>query len=201
MPSPIRASVLKLVLWAIFGTAALAVTALPANAADAIPAKVTVCNSCHGPDGLPPSPTTPIIWGQQGNYLVKQMNDYRSGDRNNNPIMSAIARGVEPEDTPKIAAYYAAKSWPARQAVTAALAAPPPAAIADKIAMCRVCHQQNFQGGEQGPRLAGLSYEYLVAAMTSFADGRRTNNADMPGLMKALTESERDAMARYLARL
>lgn len=191
---------LKFLLWAIFGTAALFTTA--AAAADAIPTKVTVCNSCHGPDGVPPSPTTPIIWGQQGNYLVKQMNDYRSGARNNNPIMSAIARGVEQEDTPKIAAYYAAKSWPARQVTTAAaVAAPPPAAIADKIETCRVCHQQNFQGGEQGSRLAGLSYEYLVAAMTSFADGQRTNNADMPGLMKALTASERDAMARYLAAL
>ena len=129
------------------------------------------------------------------------MNDYRSGARNNNAIMSAIMRDVLPQDTPKVAAYYAAKNWPARQVATAALAAPPPAAIADKIETCRVCHQQNFQGGEQGPRLAGLSYEYLLAAMTSFADGRRTNNADMPGLMKALTESERDAIANYLAGL
>ena len=193
---------LKVLLWAIFGAAALFAAVAAAAAADAIPTKVTVCNSCHGPDGVPPSPTTPNIWGQQENYLVKQMNDYRSGVRGNSPIMSAIMRDVAQEETGKIAAHYAAKSWPARQvAAAAALAAPPPAAIADKIATCRACHQQNFQGGEQGPRLAGLSHEYLVAAMTSFADGRRTNNADMPGLMKALTESERDAMARYLAGL
>jgi mono/diheme cytochrome c family protein len=37
--------------------------------------------------------------------------------------------------------------------------------------------------------------------MNSFADGHRTNNLDMPGFMKALTESERDAMGHYLAGL
>ena len=66
---------------------------------------------------------------------------------------------------------------------------------------CRACHQQNFEGGPPAPRLAGLSYEYLVAQMNAFADGERTNNLDMPGFMKALTEKERDAMAHYLSGL
>jgi len=191
---------------AIFGAAvivAVAAVAAPAAAADVIEAKLQVCNSCHGPNGIPASPTTPNIWGQQQNYLVKQLHDYRSGDRNNYPIMSAIAGGVAQEDTRKIAAYYAAKSWPARPA--AALPAAPPqgidSAIAGKIAMCRACHQQNFEGGAAAPRLAGLSYEYLAASMRSFADDQRTNNGDMPKFMKALTASERDAMARYLSGL
>jgi hypothetical protein len=37
--------------------------------------------------------------------------------------------------------------------------------------------------------------------MRSFADDERTNNLDMPKLMKALTESEREAIARYLSGL
>ena len=51
------------------------------------------------------------------------------------------------------------------------------------------------------PRLAGLSYEYLAAAMLAFANGERTNNLDMPGFMRALTERERNAIARYLSLL
>ena len=51
------------------------------------------------------------------------------------------------------------------------------------------------------PRLAGLSYEYLVAAMRAFANEERTNNDDMMKIMKMFSESERDAMARYLAGL
>jgi cytochrome c553 len=94
-----------------------------------------------------------------------------------------------------VANYFAGKTWPARQGGPAA-ASPP-----EKITMCRACHGQNFEGGAPAPRLAGLSYEYLTASMSSFADGHRTNNLDMPGFMKALTESERDAMAHYLAGL
>jgi mono/diheme cytochrome c family protein len=37
--------------------------------------------------------------------------------------------------------------------------------------------------------------------MRDYADGQRTNNHDMPGFMKALTDSERDAIAHYLAGL
>jgi len=49
--------------------------------------------------------------------------------------------------------------------------------------------------------LAGLSYEYLVTSMRSFANDERTNNGDMPKFMQMLTESERDAIAHYLADL
>jgi mono/diheme cytochrome c family protein len=37
--------------------------------------------------------------------------------------------------------------------------------------------------------------------MREFATGERPNNLDMPKFMRALTESERDAIARYLAAL
>jgi len=46
-----------------------------------------------------------------------------------------------------------------------------------------------------------LSYEYLLASMNSFASGERTNNLDMPGFMKTLSVSQREAIARYLAGL
>ena len=172
-----------------------AITAVPAYAADDIEAKAQMCDACHGQNGVPADPKTiPIIWGQQQSYLVKQLRDYRNGERDN-PIMSPIAKALAQEDLRKIAAYFAAKSWPARQA--AAAAASPP----NGIAQCQPCHQPNFEGGPPAPRLAGLSYEYLVASMRDFAADERTNNGDMPKFMQALTDSERDAMARYLSGL
>ena len=172
-----------------------AVAAVPADAADDIEAKVQSCAVCHGQNGVPIDPKTiPIIWGQQQSYLVKQLRDYRNGERDN-PIMSPIAKALAQEDLRKIAAYFAAKSWPARQA--AAAAASPP----NGIAQCQPCHQPDFEGGPPAPRLAGLSYEYLVASMRDFAADERTNNGDMPKFMQALTDSERDAMARYLSGL
>jgi cytochrome c553 len=177
-----------------FGAAAIAAAIAMPAAADDIEAKVQVCGACHGTNGVPTSPTIPVIWGQQQNYLVKQLHDYRAEDRNN-PIMAPVAAGIKQEDTRPIAAYFAGKTWPTRP--TPAAATPEPA----KIAMCKACHQPNFEGGAPAPRLAGLSYDYLVSAMKSFADGERTNNGDMPKFMKALGDSERQEMAKYLAGL
>jgi cytochrome c553 len=178
-----------------FAGIGLAIATVTAYAADDIEAKVQMCAVCHGQNGVPLDPKTmPIIWGQQQSYLVKQLRNYRNGERNN-AIMTPIAKGLAQEDIRKIAAYFAEKKWPA-QAASGAHPSPPPG-----IAQCQPCHQPNFEGGMPAPRLAGLSYEYLVATMRAFATDERTNNGDMPKFMHALTESERDAMARYLSSL
>ena len=180
----------------IFGMGiGLAVTVPPAHAADEIEAKAQLCAACHGDKGAPADPKTmPVIWGQQQSYLMKQLRDFRSGERAS-AIMSPIAKGLAEGDLRKMAAYFAAKTWPARQA-----SAKPPAPPKG-IGQCQACHQPNFEGGMPAPRLAGLSYEYLAAAMRAFATGERTNNLDMPKFMHALTERERDTIARYLAAL
>jgi cytochrome c553 len=108
--------------------------------------------------------------------------------------MSPIAKDLAEGDLRKIAAYFAAKTWPARASAKPPL---PPKGIAQ----CQACHQPDFQGGMPAPRLAGLSYEYLAAAMRAFAAEERTNNLDMPKFMQMLTERERNAIARYLSAL
>ncbi len=174
----------------------IAVMAVPANADD-IEAKVQTCSQCHGQAGEPTDPKTiPIIWGQQGNYLYKELHDFHSGDRAS-PIMAPVAHDISLADLRKVAAYFAAKTWPVQH--TGPAAAPPPPGVAEKIAMCRACHQQNFEGGAPAPRIAGLSYDYLVAAMRAFSDGERSNNLDMPKFMHVLSDSDRDAIAHSLS--
>ena len=172
-----------------------ATLAVPATAADEIEAKVQVCGSCHGQNGEPMDPKTmPIIWGQQQNFLVKQLHDYRAGDRAN-PIMAAMAKTLTQEELRPAAAYFASKTWPAPRAAAAAVPAP------GGIAVCQICHQEKFVGGAPAPRLAGQSYEYLLKAMNGFADGERTNNMDMVTIMKALSADERQTIARYISSL
>jgi cytochrome c553 len=180
---------------AIFGMGiGLAVALPPAHAADEIEAKALLCAACHGDKGVPSDPkATPVIWGQQQSYLMKQLRDFRNGERNS-AIMSPIAKGLTEGDLRRIAAYFAAKPWP--EHASGNVPSPP-----KDIAQCQACHQPNFQGGMPAPRLAGLSYEYLVAAMRAFATGERANNLDMPKFMRGPTERERDAIARYLSAL
>jgi len=181
----------------IFGTGiGLAIaTAVPAHAADDVEAKAQPCAACHGQNGVPTDPKTiPIIWGQEASYIFKQLRDYRNGERSS-PIMAPIAKDIKEEDLRKISAHFAAKNWPTSN--TAPVSAPLPKGITQ----CQPCHQPNFQGGPPAPRLAGLSYEYLVESMRAFAIDQRTNNGDMPKFMQMLTENEREAIARYLSAL
>src|ERR1700684_3970020 len=83
-------------------------------AADDISAKAQVCTLCHGPGGVPAGPAIPVIWGQQENYLVKELHDYRAGDRDN-AMMAPVAAHIAQEDTRPMAAYFAAKTWPRSQ--------------------------------------------------------------------------------------
>jgi cytochrome c553 len=188
----------------VFGVlVVLVVLAAPANAAEAIPspstpaefgAKLLVCNACHGENGVPKNAMTPVISGQQENYLVKQLHDFQSGDRNFE-VMSWMANTLSQADLGSAAAYFAKKDWPARSA-GAASASPP-----NGMAVCEICHQQNFVGGLTAPRLAGQSYEYLVEAMRRYAEGEQKNNADMMKIMEAISPAEREGMARYISGL
>lgn len=169
---------------------------VPANAADDIEAKLQVCSSCHGANGVPTDPKTiPIIWGQTQVFLVKQLHDYRAGDRDN-AVMAAMAKALTQEELRPAAAYFEKKPWPARQG-------PAPVAVAEPkgIEVCQACHQKGFVGGMPAPRLVGQSYDFLIKQMNAFADGTRTNNMDMVKIMQELSPADRDAMAHYIASL
>jgi cytochrome c553 len=169
--------------------------ASPGNAAEAqaiLGAKLLVCNTCHGADGVPRSAKTPVIWGQQEAFLLKQMHDFQNGDRDSE-VMSWMATALTQGELGSAAAYFAKKNWPARSAGAASTS--PPAVVA----VCQVCHQQNFVGGVAAPRLAGQTYEYLVEAMRRYAEGERKNSADMMNIMQAISPAEREAMARYIS--
>jgi cytochrome c553 len=178
----------------------LAALAAPAIAAEAsasqaeFGAKLLVCNVCHGDKGVPKNATIPILWGQQENYLAKQLHDFQSGDRNFE-VMSWMTINLSPAELTTAAGIFAKKSWPARPA--AAAPASPPA----MVAVCQVCHQQNFVGGLPAPRLAGQSYEYLVEAMRRYAEGERTNSPEMKAIMAAISPADRETIARYISGL
>lgn len=90
--------------------AALAAGALAGPAAADVAAGrelAGTCRVCHGLDGVGTNPTIPNIGGQSEQYLVKQMEDFREGRRENEQ-MSIIAQGLSDEDIGALAAYYAA---------------------------------------------------------------------------------------------
>ncbi|MCK0209072.1 cytochrome c [Starkeya koreensis] len=64
------------------------------------------CAVCHGPNGIAQMPTAANLAGQQELYLIKALEDFRSGKRENE-MMTVIAKGLSDSDVANLAAWYA----------------------------------------------------------------------------------------------
>ena len=83
--------------------------ALAGGDAAAGKAKAAMCSSCHAPDGNSMVPTFPKLAGQNERYLIKQMNDIKSGARSNgqSAAMKGVMHLVSDEEMQALAEYIA----------------------------------------------------------------------------------------------
>jgi cytochrome c553 len=180
----------------VAAAAAVLLGAGPARA-QSIETTEQLCASCHGAHGSPSDETVPIIWGQQAAYLRKQLDDYRSGDRDSE-IMSSIAESLSDAQIERLAEHFANDAWPARGKLALPVA---PAAIG----ACKACHGADLTGGTNAsggaPRLADQFSPYLLDTMNAYADGERANSPLMSGLMQSLSPPQRKMIGDYLAAL
>jgi cytochrome c553 len=160
--------------------------------------KATVCATCHGDKGIPVDHAYPVIWGQQQGYLYFQLRDFKSGSRKND-LMSAVAATLDRTDLMPLAAYFAAKPWPALRQPTPSDADAAVAQRDNTSIGCTGCHLGQYQGAQTVPRLAGQNHDYLLKTMRDFRSGARGNNPGMTDLMKATKEADFPAIANYLA--
>ena len=65
------------------------------------------CQTCHGLDGLSKIPDSPNIAGSPEQYLARQLNAFRKGERKNE-MMSLVVQPLTDQDVADLAAYYAA---------------------------------------------------------------------------------------------
>ncbi len=71
---------------------------------------VYACVNCHGERGRGKAPNVavfPVIGGQHRDYLLKQLNNFRAGERSNDPagMMSDIAKSLSEEEMQAVTAY------------------------------------------------------------------------------------------------
>jgi cytochrome c553 len=78
-----------------------------AFAGDAAAGKVksAACTGCHGVNGVSSNPMWPNLAGQQEGYLVKQLQAFRDGVRDD-PLMTPMAKTLSDADIDNLAAYY-----------------------------------------------------------------------------------------------
>jgi cytochrome c553 len=170
----------------------------PAARADTVEEKAAVCSGCHGENGVPVDKSIPVIWGQNEGYLYLEMRDFKLGNRKNS-VMSQIAGGLEKADMKELAAYFAAKPWPNLGQPATDAATAQHAETVDNSAGCKGCHLADWQGDSVTPRIGSQGVQYLRETMAQFRNGERTNNPWMVALLKTFTDSDIDALAKYLA--
>jgi cytochrome c553 len=76
------------------------------DAKAAEPQASTLCAGCHGPMGVSSNPLWPNLAGQKEQYLIKQLTDYKGGQRQD-PVMGPLAQTMDAKAIEDFAAYYA----------------------------------------------------------------------------------------------
>ncbi len=165
-----------------------------------------VCVACHGADGNSGAVENPKLAGQHPEYLVKQLQEFKSGKRKN-AIMQGFATMLTDDDMRNIS-YWAAdqKAKPgfAKDKELVALGERIyKGGIADRqVAACAGCHSPTGAGiPSQYPRLAGQHADYVAASLRGYRDGVRNNNLQMTQNAAKMNDREIKAVADYIAGL
>jgi cytochrome c553 len=171
-------------------------SALPISAVDKASGeqKATVCAGCHGTKGKSGNEQRPILAAQQSEYLINQMNAYKTGTRNN-PMMQSMAINLKTNDIENLAAFY--ESLPA---VTSGGEPVLAKAGQTKASMCLGCHGPAAKGNGQIPRLAGQHPGYIERQLNYFKTGTRTS-MQMQAIAANLTEADIKELAAYFGSL
>ena len=158
------------------------------------------CFACHGEKGISTTAQIPSLAAQPAFYVVAQLVLFRNSQRANEQ-MSPMARTLSNDDLRSLgeAIEKLAPPPPADGAVDRARYERGKALVAREH--CDSCHQPDFSGIENAPRLAHQREDYLAKALTDFKKGTRVGygNAIMPEVAAALNEADIRDLAHYLS--
>jgi cytochrome c553 len=189
----------------------LCLAAVPALADEAMLARAKKivsgsCFLCHGMQGESATELFPRLAGQNADYLVKQLANFKSGERRSE-VMPRMVTQLTREDMRALGLYFSRQASPPHAAADPRLAANGEAIYrrgggATEVAACIGCHGERGLGSETLPRLAGQVAGYLATQLRNFGKRVRTNdNAVMHTIAAKMTEAEILAVAEYLSAL
>jgi cytochrome c553 len=97
------------ILFSVAAILSLSATSVFAEGnAEAGKQKSQLCIACHGADGNSATADFPKLAGQNADYLVAALKQYKSGKRKNQ-IMAGFATGLSDADMANLAAYFSSQ--------------------------------------------------------------------------------------------
>jgi cytochrome c553 len=174
--------------------------ALTVNA-DTIEARLAPCLACHGANGQSTIPEMPSLGGQPAFFLTVQLFMFREKLRVVEP-MNQMLQGLKDDDLRNMAAYLA-KLPPPNPA-----GGPVDSVRMDQVRAlieqhrCNFCHNSDYSGEHNVPRLAGQREDYLVKTMREYKNNtRRGYDASMADVLYPISDEQIIDLAYFLARL
>ncbi|WP_295006636.1 c-type cytochrome [uncultured Dechloromonas sp.] len=161
------------------------------------------CFLCHGATGDSSSPLYPKLAGQNEAYLLKQLRNFKSGERDSNDMRKVVSDMSD--DDMRAAAHFFSNQQPSR----GKSAYGEMRAVGERLyrqgnpdnglVPCRDCHGENGAGSDKLPRIAGQHTLYIETQLSLFEERKRTNdNAQMQDIAKRLSVDEARAVAEFL---
>ena len=162
--------------------------------------KLPACLACHGEKGISETSEVPSLAGMPAQFTLIQLFLFRQNTRKIE-IMNDLAKDMTDDDLRKFSDYFAKLPPPkATDAPDPAIAARAQAVIAKNY--CGSCHNPDFSGRDQMPRLAAQREDYLLKALRDYKSGKRPGyDATMDEVIRPITEADIVDLSHYLARL
>jgi cytochrome c553 len=170
-------------------------------------AKAAACGACHGIDGNSTDPQYPKLAGQSEQYIVRQLENFKGGQRQN-PIMLGMATPLSEQDMHDVGAYFASQH-PLPGVADQALVADGEKLYREGdaqrgIPACMACHSIDGSGnpGAMYPQLTSQHAQYVEAQLKAWHDGT-TWGSDahaqiMPSIAQKLDAHDIAAVASYI---
>jgi cytochrome c553 len=149
------------------------------------------CNGCHGEGGVSGSPGTPSLAGQDAQYVVAALTEYKNGSRAHD-TMKGLAASLDDKGMKNLAAYFAAQTPEAPNVRK-------PLSTAEWVERCNRCHGVNGNSTDpRFPMLASQRVEYLQKALLDYRAGTR-KSGEMHAMAGGLSENDIDNLAAFYA--
>jgi cytochrome c553 len=181
---------------------AIALMAIALSAqAETIQQRATPCFACHGENGQSQTEITPSLGAQQRPYVLIQLYMFREKLRDFTPMNDA-AKGLSDDDLRNISDLIGDLPKPQ-----------PLNDVGDPVRLrrasalvqqhhCNSCHNADFSGRDNVPRIAHQREDYLAKTMREYkTSSRHGYDGTMAEVLAPITDEQIGDLAYYLARV
>jgi cytochrome c553 len=173
--------------------------------AETIEQRAAPCLACHGERGQSETENTPSLGAQQPPYALIQLFMFREKLRVFEP-MNEMAKALTDDDLRTFSDFLGKLPKPKPKPAA-------PADVADPVRMqrgealaqqnrCNSCHNTDFSGKDNVPRIADQREDYLAKTMREYKDNSRHGyDGSMAEVLQPVTTEQIADLSYFLARV